>query len=173
MNKILSIATGTAVVAVLWFQQQEIETVHEEVQEIRSLIVQTRQRVDYTAQDLQCLSKNIYHEAGVEPQAGKFAVAQVTLNRLRAGRWGKSICSVVYARAQFSWTLNAKQRAEQPRGPLWEQSQTVAQAVLEQGYRVPDLESAVMYHADYVRPYWVKSVSRIQQIGRHIFYSLG
>jgi spore germination cell wall hydrolase CwlJ-like protein len=172
MNRITAIVTGTAVASVLWFQQQEIQTVHEEVQEIRSLIVQTHQRVDYSAQDLQCLAKNIYHEAGIESREGKFAVAQVTLNRLRAGRWGNSICSVVYARAQFSWTLNQKVRAEQPRGPLWEQSQTVAQAVLEQGYRVPDLESAVMYHADYVKPYWVKSVSRIQQIGRHIFYSI-
>lgn len=173
MNKIVSMATGTAVVAVLWFQQQEIQTVHEEVQEIRSLIVQTPQRVDYTAEDLQCLAKNIYHEAGVEPQAGQFAVAQVTLNRLRDGRWGKSVCSVVYARAQFSWTLNARIRAEKPQGQLWEQSQTVARAVLEQGYRVPDLKDAVLYHAEYVNPYWTKSVSRIQQIGRHIFYQTG
>ena len=173
MNRITAIATGTAVVAVLWFQQQEIQTVHEEVQEIKSLIVQTHQRVDYTAEDLQCLAKNIYHEAGVESQEGKFAVAQVTLNRLRHGRWGRSICSVVYARAQFSWTLSARLRNEGPRGPLWEQSHAVARSVLEQGYRVPVLESAVMYHADYVRPYWSRQVNRIQQIGRHIFYSVG
>jgi len=146
--------------------------IHEDVQEIKSFVVQTNQRVNYSPQDLDCLAKNIYHEAGVESPEGKFAVAQVTLNRLRDGRWGKSICLVVYSPAQFSWTLNKKIRAEKPQGPLWETSQTVARSVLEQGYRVPQLENAILYHADYVKPYWAKTVVKMQQIGQHIFYKI-
>ena len=146
--------------------------IHEDVQEIKSFVVQTNQRVNYSPQDLQCLAKNIYHEAGVESREGMFAVAQVTLNRLRDGRWGKSVCSVVYSPAQFSWTLNKKIRAEKPQGPLWETSQTVARSVLEQGYRVPQLENAILYHADYVKPYWAKTVVKMQQIGQHIFYKI-
>ena len=144
--------------------------VHNDVQEIKSMIIKTNQKVNYSQQDLQCLSKNIYHEAGIESQEGMFAVAQVTLNRLRDGRWGKSVCSVVYSPAQFSWTLYPKIRNETPKGELWERSQIVARSVLEQGYRVPQLENAILYHADYVNPYWAKSVTRISQIGRHIFY---
>lgn len=173
MNRITAIATGTAVAAVLWFQQQEIETVHEEVQEIKSMIVQTSQRVQYSSQDFECLARNIYHEAGVESAEGKFAVAQVTLNRLRHGRWGRSICAVVYAPAQFSWTLKQQLRDARPQGALWENSRAVAKSVLEQGYRVPVLESAILYHADYVAPKWAPRVNRLQQIGRHIFYSVG
>ena len=44
---------------------------------------------------LLCLAKNIYYEAGNEPEEGKVAVAMVTINRVRDGRFGKSICSVV------------------------------------------------------------------------------
>lgn len=169
MNKIAWLGTGTAV-ALFWFQQQEIQMVHNDVQEIKSMIIKTNQKVNYSQQDLQCLSKNIYHEAGIESQEGMFAVAQVTLNRLRDGRWGKTVCSVVYSPAQFSWTLYPKIRNEKPQGELWERSQTVARNVLEQGYRVPQLENAILYHADYVNPYWAKAVVKMQQIGRHIFY---
>jgi spore germination cell wall hydrolase CwlJ-like protein len=169
MNKIAWLGTGTAV-ALFWFQQQEIQMVHNDVQEIKSMIIKTDQKVNYSQQDLQCLSKNIYHEAGIESQEGMFAVAQVTLNRLRDGRWGKSVCSVVYSPAQFSWTLYPKIRNEKPQGELWERSQTVARNVLEQGYRIPQLENAILYHADYVNPYWAKAVVKVQQIGRHIFY---
>ena len=35
------------------------------------------------------------HRAGNEPEEGKVAVAMVTINRVRDGRFGKSICSVV------------------------------------------------------------------------------
>src|SRR5690606_39623061 len=41
----------------------------------------------YSLEDLHCLAKNIFHEAGVESEKGKLAVAQVTLNRVDAGRW--------------------------------------------------------------------------------------
>jgi spore germination cell wall hydrolase CwlJ-like protein len=171
MNKIAAIATGTAVVAVLGFQQMEIESIHEDVQDIKVEVMKTREHINYTKADEECLAKNIYHEAGVEPTIGKFAVAQVTLNRLKKGAWGKNICSVVYAHAQFSWTLNKKKRNEQPKGPLWQDSEAVAHAVLAKGYRVAGLEDSTLYHADYIKePAWTKSVAKIQQIGQHIFY---
>ena len=149
----------------------EIQTVHEDVQEIKQFIIKGNEKMKYTSADVDCLAKNIYHEAGVESKQGKFAVAQVTLNRLRDGRWGRTICNVVYAKAQFSWTLYAKKRNETPKGPLWNDSHAVALAVLDKGMRVPSLQSATYYHADYIKPpVWVKSVAKIQQVGAHIFY---
>ena len=163
-------ATGTAVVAVLGFQQLEIQVVHDDVQEIKQFLVRTPERLKYTTADAQCLAKNIYHEAGVEPIEGKFAVAQVTLNRLKQGYWGHSICDVVYSKAQFSWTLSKRKRHEQPKGELWAESLTVARTVLDKGVRVPSLAQSTYYHADYVKPLWAKSVVKIQQVGQHIFY---
>ena len=171
MNKVIAVATGTALVAVLGFLQAEIETINDDVQEIKAYVVKTDLHMTYTRAEEECLAKNIYYEAGVEPVIGKFAVAQVTLNRLREGRWGKDLCRVVYAPSQFSWTMYKKQRYAQPKGPLWDQSREVARSVLAKGYRVKGLEDSTYYHADYIKPpLWVKSVAKIQQIGQHIFY---
>ena len=170
MSKIASVCTGTALVAVLGFIQLEVMVVHDDVQEIKQFLVHTNERLKYTSADAECMAKNIYHEAGVEPIEGKFAVAQVTLNRLREKRWGHSICDVVYSKAQFSWTLSNKKRHEQPKGPLWAESKAVAKRVLAQGVRVPSLAQSTYYHADYVKPLWAKSVVKIQQVGQHVFY---
>ena len=160
------------VVAALGFMQMEIATVHDDVQDIKEFIIKGNEKMKYTSADFNCLAKNIYHEAGVESKRGKFAVAQVTLNRLREGRYGNTICKVVHAKAQFSWTLYEKKRNENPKGPLWDESRAVAVDVLERGMRVPSLESATYYHADYIKkPLWAKSVAKIQQIERHIFYA--
>lgn len=51
--------------------------------------------IKLSSKDVECLAHNIYYEAGGEPEEGKVAVAMVTINRLRDGRFGKSICSVV------------------------------------------------------------------------------
>ena len=158
--------------AVLAFMQAEIATVHDDVQEIKQFIIHTNERVAYTPKEANCLAKNIYHEAGVEDVRGKFAVAQVTINRLKSGRWGKSICSVVYAKSQFSWTLYTKLRNEQPKGRTWVESQRVATQVLAHGARVPSLQHSQHYHAVYIKkPVWTRAVAQIQQIGQHVFYS--
>lgn len=51
--------------------------------------------INVSSKDIDCLAKNIYYEAGMEPEEGKVAVAMVTINRVRDGRFGKTICSVV------------------------------------------------------------------------------
>ena len=166
MNKVQAWATGTAVVLVLGVQQYQINKTSDDVNEIKEFLIHTQDHVKYSAADKDCLAKNIYYEAGIEPIEGKYAVAQVTINRLMAQRWGNSICKVVHAPSQFSWTLR---KQHMPKGPGWVESQFVAAAVLS-GARVRPLLTAHHYHADYVRPKWASRVAKIQQIGRHIFY---
>lgn len=168
MNKVAAWATGTAVVLVLGVQQYQISKTSDDINEIKDYLIHTDSRMKYTAADADCLAKNVYYEAGIEPIEGKYAVAQVTLNRLSSKRWGKSICSVVHAPKQFSWTL--RKHNERPRGAAWEDSQRVAADVLA-GRRVKPLLTAQHYHADYVKPKWAARVARIQQVGRHIFYA--
>jgi len=171
VNGIWKILAGVAMFAILAFQQLEISTLHDDIQEIKIYLIKTQQRVQHTSAEADCLAKNIFYEAGVEDRLGKFAVAQVTLNRLKEKRWGTDICKVVYARAQFSWTLDKKKRYAQPKGPLWAESKEVAHKVLQEGYRVAGLEHSTFYHADYIKePIWSRSVVKIQQIGQHIFY---
>ena len=61
--------------------------------------------INISSKDIDCLAKNIYYEAGSEPEEGKVAVAMVTINRVRDGRFGKTVCSVVDQRTVIVKTV--------------------------------------------------------------------
>jgi len=141
------------------------------VNQLEEVVVKTNHHLTYTSADVECLTKNIYYEAGNQSDIGKYAVATVTLNRIRAGRWGNTVCSVVYAPYQFSWTLLKRLRKPEP--DLYARSREVAISALN-GYRVKGLEKSILYHADYIKaPNWADPVHKIGQIGAHIFYTKG
>lgn len=131
--------------------------------------VPTDEKIRFTSKDQLCLAKNIFYEAGVEGPDGKYSVAQVTINRLQDGRWGNTICKVVYAKHQFSWT-SLKKKAKLT-GNAWLESQWVAHQVLQEGYRVRQLDDVLWYHNTQVNPKWATAVARLDQIGRHVFYT--
>jgi spore germination cell wall hydrolase CwlJ-like protein len=128
----------------------------------------TAEKLKLSAKDLKCLEHNIYYEAGVEDYAGKIAVAQVTLNRLKTNRWGNTICKVVYAPHQFSWT---KQNKERPKGKLWEESKRAAQDFID-GVRIQSLKKSMFYHATWMKekPNWANHKIQVKEIGQHAFY---
>lgn len=142
---------------------------------VRVATVEDRKAID-------CLAKNIYWEASNEPLRGKKAVAQVTVNRMEDPRFESDVCGVVYERdrvkvrgrmrtiCQFSWTcMTVKNKT--PRHPeSWEEAQRIAQKYVLDGYHIPELEEALFYHADYVKPRWARQMVRIEKIGAHIFY---
>jgi len=133
-------------------------------------IVDTNEKVRYSKTDFFCMAKNIYHEAGSEPLVGRYAVAQVTLNRMESGEYPNSVCGVVLQNKQFSWANNHNKRWTTPVGPQWEESKRIAREVLEGGKRVHGLDDALFYHATYVRPLWARTKDRVTRIGLHIFY---
>lgn len=129
------------------------------------------QTTKYTDDDLRCMALNIFHEAGIESGEGMIAVGQVTLNRVRSGRWGKTICEVVYAKAQFSWTLYERNHVALPKGRLWADSMEAAAVVLN-GAKIKTLNKSLFYHTDYIKvPKWADDKNKITQIGQHIFYT--
>jgi len=125
---------------------------------------------------LECLTRNIYWEAASEPFEGKVAVAQVTLNRMQSGKFADSVCGVVYQKnvfyervvCQFSWYCEGNHKVKAIHRPMWLESEEVAKKVLLEGFRLPSLQKALYYHADYVNPGW--NHPKIEKIGRHIFY---
>lgn len=127
--------------------------------------------ITLSSSEFTCLARNIYFESGIEPLEGKIAVAQVTFNRLHSGRWGKTVCEVVMAKKQFSWTANKTRLSERPSGALWDSSVAAAQQYLS-GTRIYNLDRSTHYHADWIdSPRWTQNVARIKQIGQHIFYA--
>jgi Cell Wall Hydrolase len=126
---------------------------------------------------LDCLARNIYHEAGYEPFEGKVAVAQVTINRAESGEFPSDICRVVYQKnivyekvlCQFSWYCDSASSKKPMNGPIYTESMEVAKKVLLEGFRLPDLKKALYFHGDYINPGWNKKP--VAKIGRHIFYN--
>lgn len=117
--------------------------------------------------DVVCLAKNIYHEARGEPLHGQVAVAQVTVNRLRAGNYGTSICAVVYKPKQFSWTQIKQPKISDTKA--WESSVIVARAVLTNSLPASKF-SALYFHTRQVNPRWNKHKQIEKVIGNHVFY---
>ena len=127
--------------------------------------------------EIKCLAENVYHEARGEPLEGQYAVAEVTMNRVRSTRFPDSVCEVVHEKrwdvrrrrdvGAFSWTeLDA---LRPPRGAAWQQALEVAAAVYD-GEHKPRVPNALFYHANYIKPSWARANRRVATIGSHVFY---
>ena len=127
--------------------------------------------------DLNCLAKNVYHEARGEPVDGQLAVAEVTLNRVAADGFPDSVCAVVMEQrwdprrqrnvGMFSWT--EIDGLEPPQGDAWHRSISIAAKAYD-GKHDPLVAGALYYHADSIEPPWASSLERVGKIGRHVFY---
>jgi|WetSurSiteA1Bulk_404760.scaffolds.fasta_scaffold30292_1 N-acetylmuramoyl-L-alanine amidase len=113
-----------------------------------------------------CLALNIYYEANVEPLEGKYAVAQVTMNRVNNELYPNTVCKVVYEPYQFSWTLTPK---SPPKGEGWKEANRVAKVVLN-GWAPDITKGATHYHNNSVSPEWAKRKYKVKTIGKHVFY---
>ena len=125
-----------------------------------------------------CLAQAVYFEARSESELGQLAVATVILNRAKTEHYPSSICGVVYQGAarltgcQFSFTCDGQSNLPQI-DRAWETALTVTSLALAEDKKPRSVAAATHYHADYVDPYWSKSMHRLTKIGRHIFYSQG
>ena len=131
---------------------------------------------DMRQKQLDCLARNIYHEAGYEPFEGKVAVAQVTINRAESGQFPSDICKVVYQKnvvyekvlCQFSWYCDSASLKKPMNGAVYYESMEVAKKVLLEGFRIDAVKNALYYHADYINPKWNRE--KVAKLGHHIFY---
>ncbi len=145
--------------------------------------------------ELECLAKNVLYESGGEIEDGQHAVAHVTLNRVRHGRYPTSVCSVikesrtvpVYKKVavagkkktvkagsktvcQFGWWCAGRGRTT-PKGSQWEKAQLVAYADLT-GQSADPTQGALNFQ---VRSYQrrLKPGTRAGSvvIGNHVFFT--
>ena len=140
------------------------------------LIIETKRQII-------CMAKNIFYEAATESTAGRLAVAQVTLNRVKSHRFPNTVCDVVYLgpttasgfpkrnRCQFSWYCDGK--GDDPKdGRLWFESQELAKHVFRYEEELVDItDGATHYHANYIdSPRWANERQITTKIDQHIFY---
>jgi spore germination cell wall hydrolase CwlJ-like protein len=172
--KLVSYITG--LIAVVFLVTHMTTAKFQNLKQQNGLISQEIVSIHTREKQLDCLAINIYREAGYEPFEGKVAVAQVTLNRVENGRFGKDVCGVVYQKnvvmervvCQFSWYCDSTHRNRPVNKEAYNESYEVAKKVLLEGFRLSVLKDALFYHATYVNPRW--NLEKIGTIGQHIFY---
>ena len=131
-------------------------------------------QAEFEERERRCLATAIYFEARGESVQGQIAVGQVILNRVRSPQFPETICGVVYQGqmapgCQFSFACDGK--TDNPRKDAqWAQAQALAKKISSGQVWLPDVGYSTYYHANYVRPDWVGDMSKIDKIGRHIFY---
>jgi hypothetical protein len=135
---------------------------------------QGESQAEFEQRERRCLSTAIYFEARGEPVRGQVAVAQVILNRVRSPVFPETICGVVYQGqmhkgCQFSFTCDG--HTDNPRNDeQWATAQDIAKQITAGELWLPEVGYSTFYHANYVSPRWAGSMSKIDKIGRHIFY---
>ena len=125
--------------------------------------------------DALCLARNIYFEARGEGSRGQYAVAAVTLNRVRDKRWSDGICGVVYQKKQFSWTISRP--ASRPTviddRAAWQRAAEVA--VLSLVGLAPDYSQGATHYVAPERlrrmPVWTSAMTVSHRIDGHVFFA--
>ena len=123
---------------------------------------------------IDCLSAAVYYEAAIETNDGQRAVAQVVLNRLRHPAYPKTVCGVVFQGSerntgcQFTFTCDGS-LARIPSKEGWARARKVAEEALG-GKVYKPVGWATHYHTNWVVPYWSSSLTKLANIGTHIFY---
>lgn len=122
-----------------------------------------------------CLANAVYFEARNEPVRGQIGVAQVVLNRVFSGFYPHDVCNVVYQNAhrhlacQFTFACDGIPDIVTD-AESWTRARHIAKAALDGKVWLPEIGKATHYHANYVHPWWVRSMHRLHRIGAHIFY---
>lgn len=137
--------------------------------------------------EVECLAKNIYFEArGASVELQK-AVAHVTLNRVRSGKFPDTICGVVYqanysawwknvhgkdvplpGQCQFKWWCDGKSDRIEDR-KSWEMSVAIASVVMNR-WVIDNTKGSLYFHRNSSRPHWSRKFQPVIVIDNHIFY---
>lgn len=133
------------------------KVVHEEVN------VSAKSEVDM-------LALAIHNEARGEPRSGKYAVANVILNRVKHKSFPNTVRKVVTQRGQFQWYHNHKLSS---RTAPTEEARAIARDIYQKhvsGRRVDNTGGSIFFSSNGVRPAprAVKSV----RVGHHQFYRI-
>lgn len=131
-------------------------------------------------QQERCLLRNVWHESRNQQLFGKYAVAQVTLNRASKDGFPSDVCSVVSEPKQFSWyaqipkkqhRINIKNKLDEA---AFKQVQfAVDLAVVLTNLDIDFTKGATFYHRYDLRYSKSKDFQRYEKLIRiddHVFY---
>jgi spore germination cell wall hydrolase CwlJ-like protein len=122
-----------------------------------------------------CLANAVYFESRGEAVRGQMAVAQVVMNRVFSGFYPNTVCGVVYQNAhrrlacQFTFACDGiPDVITEPQA--WVRAARIAKDTLDGKYWLPEVNRATHYHAYWVRPSWIREMTKLYKFGVHTFY---
>lgn len=120
--------------------------------------------------EVDMLALAIHNEARGEPRSGKYAVANVILNRVKHKSFPNTVRKVVTQRGQFQWYHNHNLRS---RTAPTEEARAIARDIYQKhvsGRRVDNTSGSIFFSSNGVRPAprAIKSV----RVGHHQFYRI-
>ena len=119
------------------------------------------------SRELECMAKVVHHESRGQPRRGQLAVAQALINRLKAGRFGDSICAVAAQRGQFFDVTSYHPRRDTDD---WNIAEDVSRDALA-GEAEQVAPGALFFRASYAAPNsFFRTRQRVTAVGGHIFY---
>jgi spore germination cell wall hydrolase CwlJ-like protein len=122
-----------------------------------------------------CLAEAVYFESRGESVRGQIAVAQVVMNRVFSEFYPDTVCEVVYQNAhrrfacQFTFACDGIREIVRD-AAAWRRAKRIARDTLDGKLWLEDVGKATHYHASWVRPWWVRSMRKLDKIGMHTFY---
>jgi len=123
------------------------------------------------SEEANCMAVAVYHEARGESLQGQLAVARVIMNRAASGQYPTTWCGVVKQPWQFSFVNphSGYMPGVDEGSDSWRKALGITRLAMANA--VPILSNDVLwYHANYVAPGWGRRLTRVSQIGAHIFY---
>jgi spore germination cell wall hydrolase CwlJ-like protein len=119
------------------------------------------------AKSVECMAKVVLHEAGNQSREGKVAVAQTLVNRLKAGRFGDTICEVANQKGQFFHIAGFHPRRDTDG---WQEAVEIAHSVLA-GQAQSVAPGAMYFRASYAPTNaFFRTRERVATVGAHVFY---
>lgn len=117
--------------------------------------------------EIGCYAAAVYHESNTQSLQEKLGVLNVVRNRLKSGRWGNTVCSVVYSNGQFIGVTDQSHDDVDTKAFL-ETELFVLDAIVFNKYANP-VADALYFHDDSIKTMdgWGKKKVKI---GRMVFY---
>jgi spore germination cell wall hydrolase CwlJ-like protein len=118
--------------------------------------------------DVACYATAVYHEVNTRSLEEKVGVINVIRNRLHSGRWGNSVCSVVYFNNQFA--VQDQSHSPVDEKTYLETKLLVIDTIIHNKYTNP-VANALYFHDDSIPPKkeWFGKRKKTH-IGRMVFY---
>ena len=119
--------------------------------------------------NVNCYAQAEYHEVKPRTREEKVGVLNVIRNRVRNGRWGRDVCSVVYASGQFIGVTDESHLPVNERAYL-ETKLLVIDTIVFNKHTNP-VADALYFHDDSIPPKkeWFGKRKKTH-IGRMVFY---